>query len=151
MNSRQAGQAEHEVGRLLSARRVRFTAARHHVVDALARATGPMTAADIHGRLRGRVPLSSLYRTLAVLEEAQVLAKEHDAAGIARYELAEWLVGHHHHVVCTICGEVRDAAVDPATEATIGRLVQRIAAAAGYTATAHRMDIEGTCTSCLAQ
>jgi Fur family ferric uptake transcriptional regulator len=67
---------------------------------------------------------------------------------VARYELAEWLVGHHHHVVCTVCGEVRDAAVDPASEAAIGRLVERIAAAAGYRATAHRMDIEGTCPTC---
>ena len=148
MTSRQADQAEREVGTLLSACRVRFTAARRQVVHALALATGPMAAGELHGRLRGRVPLSSLYRTLAVLEEARVLAKEHDAAGVARYELAESLVGHHHHLVCLACGEVREGGLDPPTEDTVVRLVEDIARRAGYRATGHRIDIEGTCASC---
>lgn len=107
-----------------------------------------MAAADLHDGLRDAVPLSSLYRTLAVLEQAQVLAKEHDADGLARYELAEWLVGHHHHLVCASCGEVRDVGIDPQTESTIARLVEDIAGSAGYRATGHRIDIEGTCAAC---
>ncbi|MBM3696048.1 MAG: transcriptional repressor, partial [Actinobacteria bacterium] len=122
--------------------------ARRLVVEALSRAAGPLAAGDLHERLGGRVPLSSLYRTLAVLEEAQVLTREHDAAGVARYELAEWLLGHHHHLVCSVCGEVRDVGVDPAVETTITRLVARVAADAGYRAAGHRLDIEGTCAAC---
>ena len=106
------------------------------------------SAGDLHTALRGRLPLSSLYRTLAVLEEARVLAKEHDAAGVARYELAESLLGHHHHLVCVSCGEVRDVGIDPPTEDTVARLVEDIARRAGYRATGHRIDIEGTCASC---
>jgi len=149
MTSRQTEQAEREVSRLLSARGVRFTAARRQVIYALALATGPMAAGELHGTLRGRVPLSSLYRTLAVLEEARVLSKEHDSMGIARYELAESLLGHHHHLVCLTCGEVRDVGIDPPTEDTVVRLVEDIARRAGYRATGHRIDIEGTCASCL--
>ena len=143
-----ADRAEKAAGRLLRARDVRFTAARRLVVRALSEAGGPLAAGDLHRGLGDAVPLSSLYRTLAVLEESQVLAKQHDGLGVARYELAEWFAGHHHHLVCGSCGEVRDVAVSPETEDTITGLVERIASRAGYRATGHRVDIEGTCRAC---
>jgi Fe2+ or Zn2+ uptake regulation protein len=143
-----ADRAEQSVARLLHSREVRLTTARRLVVRALAEAAGPMAAADLHRNLRDQIPLSSLYRTLAVLEQAQVLAKEHDGLGVARYELAEWLTGHHHHLVCDSCGEVRDVTVPPEAELTFTNLVGRIAARAGYRATGHRIDIEGTCRAC---
>jgi Fe2+ or Zn2+ uptake regulation protein len=133
---------------LLRGEGIRFTPARRLVVRSLKAAPGPQSAGDLHAALRGHLPLSSLYRTLAVLEEARVLAKEHDTSGVARYELAESLLGHHHHLVCLTCGEVRDVGIDPPTEDTVARLVADIARAAGYQATGHRIDIEGTCASC---
>jgi len=146
----QADRSEHAVGTFLNSQSFRVTAARRLVVRTLADAAGPMTAGDLHERLREDVPLSSLYRTLAVLEDARVLAKEHDSAGVARYELAEWLTGHHHHLVCSSCGEVKDVAVDPETERTISGLVEQIADGAGYRVTGHRIDIEGACRLCRA-
>ena len=127
---------------------MRFTQARRLVVRALADAAGPQSAGDLHAVLGRGLPLSSLYRTLTVLEEARVLAKEHDGGGMGRYELAEWLVGHHHHLVCVSCGEVRDVGIDSRTEKTIARLVEAIARGTGYQATGHRIDIEGTCEAC---
>jgi len=148
MTASQADRSEHAVGSFLNSQSFRFTVARRLVVRTLADAGGPMTAGDLHERLREYIPLSSLYRSLAVLEEARVLAKEHDTSGIARYELAEWLAGHHHHLVCDSCGEVRDVAISPETEHTITSLVERIASRAGYRVTGHRIDIEGTCPTC---
>jgi Fur family ferric uptake transcriptional regulator len=144
----QADRAEQAVEGLLQTQSVRFTRARRLVVRALAEAAGPQSAGDLHATLRRHLPLSSLYRTLAVLEEARVLAKEHDGGGVGRYELAEWLSGHHHHVVCVSCGEVRDVSVDPQAERAITRLVAAIADSTGYRATGHRIDIEGTCAAC---
>ena len=143
-----ADRAEQSVARLLRSREVRLTAARRLVVRALAEADGPRAAADLHRSLRRQIPLSSLYRTLAVLEQSRVLTKEHDGLGVARYELAEWLAGHHHHLVCDSCGEVRDVTVPPQAELAFTNLVGRIAARAGYRATGHRIDIEGTCRAC---
>lgn len=148
MGASQADRAEHAVGSFLDSQRHRFTAARRLVVRTLAEAGGPLAAGDLHDRLRHDIPLSSLYRTLAVLEEARVLAKEHDAGGVARYELAEWLTGHHHHVVCASCGEVRDVVVTPETEHIIARLVEEMARDAGYRPTGHRIDVEGICAAC---
>ena len=86
---------------------VRYTAARRAVVTALSAADGPRSAAELHRDIDA-VPLSSFYRTLTVLEDAEVLAPHHGARGLTRYELAEWIGGHHHHLVCTNCGCRRD-------------------------------------------
>ncbi len=139
---------EQRVGERLGARRVRFTDTRRATVRVLARAGGPRTASELHDTLRDRVPLSSLYRTLTVLEDAGVLDRSHDAQGVARYEPAEWLLGHHHHLVCVECGAVKDIQIAPQVETEVSRLVERIATEAGYTATGHKIEVEGICRSC---
>jgi Fur family ferric uptake transcriptional regulator len=136
------------IGARLADSGARYTAGRRRVVHSLAKAGGPLAAADLAGTLDGKVPLSSLYRTLAVLEETGVLAREHGSDAVGRYELAEWLAGHHHHLVCTSCGRFEDVAVQAAMEREIGALVSRLATAAGYHPTSHRLDIEGVCASC---
>ncbi len=95
------------------------------------------------------MPLSSLYRTLIVLAEAGVLDRSYDGEGMARYELAEWLLGHHHHLVCVECGAVEDIQIAPDIEGEVGCLVERIASGSGYAVTGHRIDIEGVCRSCV--
>lgn len=132
----------------LAATGVRFTAARRRVAEALARANGPASANDLHAHLGTGVPLSSLYRSLAVLGDAGVLDRSHDADGVARYELAEWLSGHHHHLVCTACGSVSDVRADPEFESLLAPTVVRVATDAGYEVTGHRVDIEGVCPRC---
>jgi Fur family ferric uptake transcriptional regulator len=132
----------------LAGRGVRFTRARRLVVEALGAARGPLTAAELHDGLRPAVPLSSLYRTLTVLEHAGVISREHDAEGVARHELAEWLTGHHHHLVCVQCGAIVDVDIPTNLEARLGPLVEEIARSAGYAATGHRIDVEGRCPAC---
>lgn len=129
--------------------RVRATPARRLVIQTLAEGDGPITAAELQRILRPAIPLSSLYRNLAVLERTGVIAREHATDGAARYELAEWLTGHHHHMICNSCGEVRDVTIPPAVEQTITSLVGRVAGQAGYRVSGHRIDIEGTCPACL--
>jgi len=132
----------------LAQQEVRYTAARRLVVQALVDATGPLTAADLDQALSGEVPLSSLYRTLAVLEDVEVLHRQHDADGIARYELAEWLKGHHHHLVCTECGTVVDVTISPELEERVEEIVKDLATEHRWSASGHRIDIEGVCPAC---
>lgn len=134
-------------GRLTEAG-TRYTASRRLVVDALQSAPGPVTPAELDRMLDGVVPLSSLYRAIAVLEEVGVVTRTHDQAGVLLIELSEWLAGHHHHLVCRSCGEVRDIEIPHATEVRMRDLIGQIAAEAGYTVTGHRIDIEGTCRAC---
>jgi Fe2+ or Zn2+ uptake regulation protein len=137
-----------QVSGRLADREVRYTKARRAVVQALQRARGPQSAADLHRGLRESVPLSSLYRCLSVLDEAGVLRKQHDAGGVARFELAEWLLGHHHHLICRVCGSVEDFEMDGESEAALADLAARAALTSGYRVDGHVLEVEGTCGDC---
>lgn len=132
----------------LNAQDVRYTKGRRTVVAALAECDGPRSAAELSVRIGETVPLSSLYRTLAVLEEAKIVTPHFATKGLARYELAEWLTGHHHHLVCIECGTVEDIEVPPHYEQQVAALVDDIAATSSFTATNHALEIEGTCERC---
>ena len=126
---------------------VRYTSGRRAVVDALDAADGPRSAAELAPELPS-VPLSSLYRTLTVLEEADVVVPHLSTKGVARYELAEWLTGHHHHLVCIDCGRVEDIVVSERHEAQVHDIVEAMSARASFTATNHALEIEGMCAQC---
>lgn len=142
------GHVLRQVEQRLRDRRVRMTTARRTVVEALDSADGPRSAAEILDGLGGRVPLSSLYRTLTVLEDAGVLAPHHGVRGLTRYELAEWLTGHHHHLVCTGCGVVEDIPIPTAVEQQLHTLVGALATTSGFEADDHVLEIEGRCGRC---
>ncbi|MGI9665725.1 MAG: Fur family transcriptional regulator [Acidimicrobiia bacterium] len=127
---------------------IRYTRGRQAVVESLDAADGPRSAAELSPDLPS-VPLSSLYRTLAVLEEAGVVVPHLSKKGIARYELAEWLAGHHHHLVCVECGRVEDVDVPDQYEAQVHELVGAISSQASFVATNHALEIEGRCERCL--
>lgn len=139
---------ERQVENRLREHDVRFTKGRRAVVDALAGASGPMSAAELDVELGAEVPLSSIYRTLSVLEDAGVVAHHLGAKGLTRFELAEWLTGHHHHLVCIDCGSVADIDIPSSKEESVRSLVSEIAALASFSATDHALEIEGRCARC---
>lgn len=139
---------DREVTKRLGEHELRYTRGRQAVVASLARAGGPLSAAELHHQLGGDLPLSSIYRSLTVLEDAGVLAPHHGAKGLTRYELAEWLRGHHHHLICTDCGSVEDVEVTPRHETQVDAVVEEISAAASFTPMNHALEIEGRCSKC---
>ncbi|CAN5249056.1 ferric iron uptake transcriptional regulator [soil metagenome] len=139
---------DRQVERRLFEHRVRYTNGRRVVVEALGLEPGPRSAADLHDRIGPRVPLSSLYRTLAVLEEAGVVALHHSSKGLTRYELAEWLRGHHHHLLCTSCGAVEDTEIPESVETDLRDIVRRIGSRSKFKPSDHALEIEGLCVKC---
>jgi Fe2+ or Zn2+ uptake regulation protein len=140
-------QLERDVEHRLGAHGVRFTRGRRRVLAAVSAADGPLAASQIHAAVK-TVPLSSLYRSLAVLVDAGVLAPHHAGDGTTRYELAEWLTGHHHHLVCVSCGTVSDVGASAEHEEVVDRLVEAFAVAGDFAVSGHRFEIEGRCSSC---
>lgn len=125
----------------------RLTTTRRRVVHALVEAPGPLAAAELATSL-GTVPLSSLYRSLSVLGDARVVQLHHGPDGVTRWEPAEWLSGHHHHLVCVDCGAVADFELDERAEAILHDLADDVAHANGYAASGHALEIEGRCKDC---
>jgi Fe2+ or Zn2+ uptake regulation protein len=125
----------------------RYTAGRRALVDVLAGAARPMTLPEV---LSGDADIaqSSAYRNLVVLEEAGVVDRIVTRDEFARYDLAEDLTGHHHHLVCFTCGSVDDFALSPELEHDLGRAFRRVAGRAGFSLDHHRLDLVGRCARC---
>ncbi len=147
-NTATTGQIDQLVRDHLRERGVRYTRARQAVIKAIGMGDGPQSAAELHNRLKGIVPLSSLYRSLAVLEASGILAPHLGTRGVTRYELAEWLSGHHHHLVCIECGKVVDVELDPSGEDHLEDVVSIVSRSAGFSLTGHTLEIEGQCPEC---
>jgi Fe2+ or Zn2+ uptake regulation protein len=136
-----------EVERRLADHGVRYTKGRRAVVTTLAKADGPLSASELRVAI-GSLPLSSIYRSLAVLEAAGVLVPHHSSKRLTRYELAEWLRGHHHHLICIECGSVEDVPAGGSHEVDVERVVKEMSATARFTPINHALEIEGRCRSC---
>lgn len=125
----------------------RYTTGRRALVDLLAAVPRPSTIPEL---LDGRPTLaqSSLYRNLVVLEEVGVAHRVVTSDERSRYELAEDLMGHHHHMICTTCGRVDDFTVSPQTERSLQAALTRAVEGTGFRTDGHRLDVVGTCSTC---
>lgn len=125
----------------------RYTANRQALVEVLRRAGRPLSIPEI---LLAEPSLrqSSVYRNLGVLEQAGGVRRVLAADEFARYELAEELTEHHHHLVCRRCGSVEDVTLRPSAERAVERAVDDAAADAGFLAEHHRLDVIGLCRRC---
>ena len=123
----------------------RYTANRRALVDLLA--GGPLTIPELLLRDRG-LAQSSTYRNLAVLEKAGVVHRIVTSDEYARYELAEDLTEHHHHLICSACGSVADFTVSQQLERSLTRAFDRVAGETGFRASSHRLDLVGLCARC---
>jgi len=91
---------------------------------------------------------SSTYRNLAVMEEAGVVRRLVTSSEHASFELAEDLTEHHHHLICSSCGLVRDVTLPDALERDIERALVKLARRNDFAVTEHRIDLVGVCASC---
>jgi Fe2+ or Zn2+ uptake regulation protein len=126
----------------------RYTRSREALIEVLAQTDAPMTIAEIVER-DGRLAVSTAYRNLVVFEEAGVVHRIVTTDEHARYELDEALTErHHHHLVCSRCGVVRDFTVPDPLEQELDRALRRVARTNGFDAQHHRLDLVGRCESC---
>ncbi|MCC5952100.1 MAG: transcriptional repressor [Acidimicrobiia bacterium] len=125
----------------------RYTSNRRALVEVLELTERPLTIAEILER-DPRLAQSSAYRNLSVLDSCGVVRRIVTDDEYARYELAEDLTGHHHHLICSQCGRVEDFTISPQLEASLERAFKRVTARTGFTAEHHRLDLVGSCSRC---
>lgn len=141
------GEIEREVIDLLTAHDLRFTIARRQIVKALRDAGGPVTLPELLDRAPD-LAQSSAYRNLALLEEAGIVHRLVHGADHARYELAEALTEHHHHMICDQCGAVRDVTFSDETEELLDHSIADAATRERFHVTRHVLDLHGICNDC---
>lgn len=125
----------------------RLTPNRRRIVDVLGAAERPLTIPEVLARSDG-LAQSSAYRNLVALEEAGVVHRVVTHDEFARYELAEDLTEHHHHLVCRVCGRVEDVPSTPALERSLAAAVAQARGNSGFSIEHHRLDLVGRCERC---
>lgn len=121
----------------------RRTAPRQAIVEALVASGGHVTADDLAARVQRRFPsvnLSTVYRTVDLLEEAGVIDHVHLGHGRAVYHLAD---EDHQHLVCEVCERVQEL---PAAE--LGPLIARLERQYGFEVDRRHFAIVGRCRRC---
>jgi Fur family ferric uptake transcriptional regulator len=120
---------------------LRATPQREQVLDAV-RALGHATPEQICESIEG-VDITTVYRTLELLEQIGLVRHAHLGHGAPSYRPAE---DEHIHVVCHTCGAVVDA--DPAL---VEPLAQRLLADDGFVLDRSHFTVFGRCRRCAAE
>lgn len=113
------------------------------VWTALVEAAGFVSAQELHRRLTNagvKIGLTTVYRVLADLEvngQVEAIAGAHETLFCA------CRIGHHHHLVCVLCGHAVPLDTDVVEE-----WVRTTSAAAGFQALSHTLELRGVCATC---
>jgi Fe2+ or Zn2+ uptake regulation protein len=122
---------------------LKATSRRRMVLHALAAEKSPLSAAAIHRKLRQRMDLATVYRTLLTLTGAGIVHEVNLRHAHAHYELRAGRE-HHHHVVCTGCGKVADVGL-----CASGLEKKALKAVRGFASVdEHALEFFGTCKNC---
>ena len=134
---------------LLASRGLRLTAPRRAVVDVLVQHPAPLSVAEIHARLDNRrINVVSVYRTVRLLLDLELVRIADESRGTQRFELAETFTGHHHHLVCQECGQVEDLQGCWLGQEMLDALHRRVQRLRRFRVTAHDLKLFGLCAAC---
>ena len=122
----------------------RLTPQRIMILEAVERADSHISAEEMYTQVRRRYPymnISTVYRTLELLEKLGLVIKTDFGEGRVRYHPVD--KGHHHHLVCQECGAIID--ID---ESTLARLQDVLLARYNFSASLKHVAIFGLCSNC---
>ncbi len=142
---------EEKFKEMLKERGLKVTTQRLLVLEVLAdHQDQHLTAEDIFEMVREDYPeigLATIYRTLQLLYEMQLIDRINLDDGCERYEIGELFLGveshHHHHLICRTCGAVIPYKLD-----LLDTLEQRVEAETGFHVEDHELKIYGQCKDC---
>jgi Fur family ferric uptake transcriptional regulator len=122
----------------------RLTPQRMLVIEALHNADKHISAEELFKQLHRRYPyanISTVYRTLELLKELNLVTEADFGEGRVRYHVAE--KGHHHHLVCHSCGKIIDL-----DESALHPLSNTLLQTYGFDADLRHLAISGECSKC---
>lgn len=88
------------------------------------------------------IGLATVYRTIDLLVKSGLLVERDFGEGFRRYEPARD-APHHEHLLCTVCGTVKEF-----RDERLERMTMIVAEAHGFARQRHRLVIYGVCDDC---
>ncbi len=122
----------------------RLTPQRAMIVSAIEKSDDHISAEEIYAQIVAKYPqvnISTVYRTLELLEQLGLVTETDLGGGRVRYHPVD--KGHHHHLVCQECGAVID--LDDSLLASLkGTLLRQYK----FVADLRHLAIFGRCSKC---
>lgn len=136
---------------LLKEKGLKVTNQRLSVLEVLAsHRDSHMTAEDIYDLVKEDCPeigLATIYRTVQLLLEMQLVERISLDDGCARYEIGGIFDGeerhHHHHLICQTCGKIQ-----PFRDDLLDELERYIEKNTGFHVLDHELMFYGQCKTC---
>jgi Fur family ferric uptake transcriptional regulator len=122
----------------------RATVQRKLLLDLIQQADGHLDADDLYRRVRElghAISLSTVYRNLKLFKDRGLVEERHFAEEHHHYEPKA--VGEHHHLVCSVCGEVIEF-VSPLTK----QMKRQVELKNGFVITDVEIRMKGYCPRC---
>jgi Fur family ferric uptake transcriptional regulator len=129
---------------MLRERGQRMTPQRQLILEAVQAIDGHISAEAVHARVAGRFPqvnISTVYRTLELLQDIGLVTHTHFDDGVAQYHRAE--EGLHQHLVCRACGSEQE--LDLAVLEPLGAVLNE---RYGFEADLAHFALVGLCRAC---
>lgn len=126
----------------------KLTPQRRSIVDVIIENEGKhLTAEEIYDDVKKRCPeigLATVYRTILLLEELNVISRLDLSDGCSRYEIVHTNEKHkHHHLICNNCSKVLEVKDDLLEE-----LENRIEDKYAFKILDHSVKFYGLCEEC---
>ena len=133
----------------LAAAGYRNGGARRAVLELLDSQPCARSAVEIEDALRRApdvarpVSRASVYRVLDELEHLGLLSRLEVGQGVVRYEAARGERGHHHHLICDVCGTLT-----PFTDDGLERAINELSRRVDLRVSEHEVVLHGACADC---
>ena len=136
---------ERKIVTILRQHGYKLTPQRQAVIQTIASSQDHLTPTAIYDKVHQGHPsigLVTIYRTLDILAELGLICRVHMESGCRSY-LMRRPSEHHHHLVCSGCGQVVDF-----TDCDLSELEQRLSQETGFEMEGHLLEFTGLCQAC---
>ena len=127
-----------------TAQGLKATRQRDLIVDEFLRSRGHVSIEELLARVRRqhpRIGYVTVYRTLRLLQAADLAVPRQFGDGQTRFEVADQARrAHHDHLICTDCGLIVEFA-----EPEIERLQDEVARRLGFAVESHKLELYARC------
>lgn len=125
---------------------VRITPQRHAILEFLIQSMIHPTADEIYKALEAKFPnmsVATVYNNLRVFRESGLVKELTYGDSSSRFD---FVTNDHYHIICDSCGKIVDFHYPGLDE--VEHLASHVT---GFQVNSHRMEIYGTCPTCISQ
>ena len=137
-------QQSRDIASELSRQGYRMTPQRQMILSAIENSDDHISAEEIYTQVVAKYPhvnISTVYRTLELLEKLGLVTETDLGGGRVRYHPVD--KGHHHHLVCRECGAIIDL-----DEHLLASLKESLLREYNFIADLRHLAILGRCLNC---